>query len=269
VSQIAFDQRIVDQLEVMYRTRDVLRRRQLVRDALQCTPDQRVIDIGCGPGFYAAELLEQVGPQGCVVGVDTSAPMLAAAARRCEGRGRAEFHEAPATALPVVSGSFDRALSVQVMEYVADVPAALAEIHRVLRPGGRAVVWDVDWSTVSWHSREPECMARALRAWDRHLVHPALPRTLAAALRAAGFADVRAEPHVFATIALDPETYGGGALAIVSNFVAGLDAESAVLAKEWAAEQRELAARGEYFFAVVQFCFTATRSPTDRATRQF
>ena len=259
MAQIAFDQRIVDQLEVMYRTRDVLRRRQLVREALQCAPGQSVIDVGCGPGFYVAELRDVVGPRGRIVGVDTSAAMLAAAARRCEGRGHAEFHEAPATALPVASASFDRALSVQVMEYVADVPAALAEIHRVLRPGGRAVVWDVDWSTLSWHSRDPERMARVLRAWDRHLAHPALPRTLAAVLRAAGFADVRAEPHVFATIALDPETYGGRAVAMVESFVAGLDAEWAVLAKEWAAEQRELAARGEYFFAVTQFCFSAER----------
>jgi arsenite methyltransferase len=259
MSQLAFDQRTVDQLEKMYRTRDVLRRRQLVRDTLSCAPGQRVIDVGCGPGFYAAELLAEVGPEGSVVGVDTSSPMLAAAARRCEGRGRAEFHEAPATALPVASESCDRALSVQVLEYVADVPAALAEIHRVLRSGGRAVVWDVDWSTVSWHSRDPERMARVLRAWDRHLTHPALPRTLAPMLRDAGFADVRAEPHAFATTEPDPETYGGRALALVEGYVSGIDAEWAALAKQWAADQRELAARGEYFFSVTQFCFSATR----------
>ena len=87
MTQIAFDQRIVDQLEVMYRTRDVLRRRRLVREALACAPGERVIDVGCGPGFYAAELLEQVGPQGCVVGVDPSPPMLAAAARVLFQRG--------------------------------------------------------------------------------------------------------------------------------------------------------------------------------------
>ena len=259
MSQIAFDGRAAKQLEVMYQRRDVLRRRELVRGALECAPGDRVIDVGCGPGFYAAELLERVGPSGSIVGVDTSPAMLAVAARRCEGRGRAEFHEAPATSLPVASGTCDCALSVQVLEYVADVPAALSEIHRVLRPGGRAVLWDVDWSTLSWHSRDPERMTRVQRAWDRHLAHPALPRTLAAALRAAGFASVRAEPHVFATTELDPETYGGMALALVENYVAGLGAASAVMAKEWAAEQRELDARGEYFFAVTQFGFTATR----------
>jgi SAM-dependent methyltransferase len=259
MAQLAFDQRTVEQLEVMYRKRDVRRRRQLVRNALRCAPGHRVIDVGCGPGFYAAELLEQVGPSGCVVGIDASPAMLAVAARRCEQRGNASFHEAQATSLPVDSESFDRALSVQVLEYVADVPAGLAEIHRVLRSGGRVVVWDVDWSTLSWHSRDPGRMTRVLRAWDRHLTHPALPRTLAPALRAAGFASVRAEPHGFATLALDTETYGGMMLAMVESYVAGLDDASAVMAKEWAAEQRELAARGEYFCAVTQFCFTAER----------
>src|SRR6188768_2303204 len=103
MSQIAFDQRVAEQLEAMYRRRDVLRRRQLVRDALGCAPGQRVIDVGCGPGFYVAELRDVVGPSGRIVGVDTSAAMLAVAARRGAGCDWVEFREAPATALPVPS----------------------------------------------------------------------------------------------------------------------------------------------------------------------
>jgi arsenite methyltransferase len=97
--------------------------------------------------------------------------------------------------LPVDDGSFDAVLSVQVVEYVPDADLALAELNRVLRPGGRAVVWDVDWTTVSWHSTDPAGMERALRAWDEHLAHSALPRTLAARLRSAGFDDVAADGH--------------------------------------------------------------------------
>src|SRR5881628_877628 len=206
MSQIVFDERTAQQLEVMYRKRDALRRRRLVREALAVEAGHRVLDVGCGPGFYSAELLAEVGAKGAVVGVDTSAAMLAAAARRCEGLGDAAFHEGNATSLPVEDRGFDRALCVQVLEYVADVPAALAELYRVLRPRGRALVWDVDWSTLSWHSADPERMQRMLRAWDRHLAHPALSRTLAAVLRAAGFTEIRAEGHAFATTELDPET---------------------------------------------------------------
>ena len=260
MSQIVFDERTAQQLDVMYRTRDVLRRRRLVREALAVEAGHRVLDVGCGPGFYAAELLAEVGANGAVVGVDTSAAILAAAARRCEGLGDASFQEGSATSLALEERGFDRALCVQVLEHVADVPAELAELHRVLRPGGRALVWDVDWSTLSWHSADPERMQRMLRAWGRHLAHPELPRTLAAALRAAGFTEIRAEGHAFVTTELDLETYGGMALQRVEQFLSGRDDIHSAEARAWADEQRDLGARGEYFFAIIQFCFTAIRS---------
>jgi SAM-dependent methyltransferase len=267
MSQFVFDERAVQLLEVMYRTRDVVRRRRLVREALAAQPGHRVLDVGCGPGFYAVELLAEVGAHGAVVGVDTSPAMLGMARHRAEGRGDATFLEGSATTLPLEDRSFDRALCVQVLEFVADVPAALAELYRVLRPGGRALVWDVDWSTLSWHSAHPLRMQRMLRAWDRHLAHPALPRTLAAALRIAGFTEIRAEGHAFLTTALDPETYGGMMLGVVEQYLAGLEGIDREEAKAWAEEQRILGARGEYFSSVIQVCFTATRPSESRDGR--
>ena len=70
--------------------------------------------------------------------------MLQLAKVRCAGRDNVVLLEGGVTALPVESGSFDGAVCVQVLEYVAEVDVALAELHRALRPGGRAVVWDVD-----------------------------------------------------------------------------------------------------------------------------
>jgi len=267
MSQFVFDERAAAQLEVMYRRRDVVRRRRLVREALAVQPGHRVLDVGCGPGFVAAELLGEVGESGAVVGVDRSAAMLGVAARRCEGLGNATFQEGDAAALPVEDESFDRALCVQVLEFVADVPAALAELHRVLRPGGRVLVWDVDWSTLSWHSHDPSRMRRMLQVWDRHLAHPALPRTLAAQVRAAGFADVRAEGHAFLTCALDPETYGGAMLGVIEPYLDGLADIDREEATAWAEEQRALDARGEYFCAVIQACFTATKERSGGAGR--
>ena len=259
MSQLEFDENIARQLEVLYGTRDVLRRRRLVRDALGAAPGERIMDVGCGPGFYVAELLEQVGSEGSVVGIDSSRPMLDIAARRSEGHDNVTFHEADASSLPVENASFDAALSVQVLEYVADVPAALEEIYRALRPGGRLVVWDVDWATVSVHTTDPARTERILRSWDGHLAHPSLPQTLTAQLRAAGFDDVTLEGHTFATNEMDPDTYGGYLVPFIAGFVVGRDGISEDEAKAWEAEQRELAQRSEFFFACIQFCFTATR----------
>jgi arsenite methyltransferase len=256
MSQLVFDEKIVEQLEVLYRSRDVLRRRRLVYEALGAQAGDRVLDVGCGPGFYSRELLDQVGSEGSVTGVDQSPQMLAVAKRRSEGFGNARFEEGDATALPAQSESFDRALSVQVLEYVRDIPAALAEILRALRPGGRVVIWDVDWATVSWHSEDPGRMTRVLEAWDEHLAHPSLPRTLAASLAAAGFEHVRMDAHAFATAELDPETYGGSVFPVIERYVAERGARDA---ETWSAEQRALGERGEFFFACMQFCFGATK----------
>jgi arsenite methyltransferase len=256
MSQLAFDEKIVEQLEVLYRSRDVLRRRQLVYEALDAQPGERILDAGCGPGFYTRELLDKVGPEGSLVGVDQSAPMLAVARRRCEAYGNVGFEESDVTSLPVQSDGFDRALSIQVLEYVQDFGTALAEMFRALRPGGRVVIWDVDWATVSWHSEDPARMDRVLATWDQHLAHRSLPRRLSAAMRAAGFEDVRMEGHAFATTELSQETYGGAALPVIERYVRQQGSDDV---DAWADEQRALGDRGEFYFACLQFCFSGTR----------
>ena len=183
---LKFDEPTARELEVLYGRRDVLRRRQLVREALGGSPGERIMDVGCGPGFYVAELLDQVGSDGFVVGIDNSQPMLALAAHRSAGHDNVAFHEADATSLPVETASFHRLVSVQVLEYVGDVPAALTEMHRALGAGGRLVLWDVDWATLSLYTTDSARTERILRAWDGHLAHRSLPQTLTAQLPCRG-----------------------------------------------------------------------------------
>jgi ubiquinone/menaquinone biosynthesis C-methylase UbiE len=266
VAQLAFDEATGRQLEALYEIGDAVRRRCLVRGALGATPGARVLDIGCGPGFYCAELREEVGPEGAIVGLDSSPQMLALAARRCSTYDNVEFRQAEATSLAVDDASFDGLLCVQVLEYVPQTSAALAEFYRVLRPGGRAVVWDIDWATVSWHSSHPDRMAQVLQVWDEHLVHPSLPRTLARAMRAAGFEQVQMQAHAFATIDFDADMFAVAMIPMIAGFAAGRGGVSDDDADKWAAEQRELGSRGEFYFAGTQFCFSAVR-PAEGARR--
>jgi ubiquinone/menaquinone biosynthesis C-methylase UbiE len=185
--------------------------------------------------------------------------MLELAARRCAGQPGVELRPGEAVSLPVDDESVDAALCVQVLEYVADPAVALAEMHRALRPGGRVVVWDVDWATVSLHAVDTGRSERVLRAWDQHLAHPSLPRTLAARMRSVGFDQVRMQAHPFATCDFDQEAYGVAMLPFIGSFVVGRDEITDDEADAWCSEQRQLGGRGEFYFASTQLCFTATK----------
>jgi arsenite methyltransferase len=68
------------------------------------------------------------------------------------------------------------------------------------------------------------------------------------------------EAHSFAAGEADPETYAVATMPIIRRFVSGHNGVSEDEARGWEAEQRELGDRGEFYFACIQFCFTATRS---------
>jgi SAM-dependent methyltransferase len=106
---------------------------------------QAVLDLGCGAGLDVLAAAQHVGPRGRVVGVDLSPEMLAVAeAGRAEGRfSQVSYTRADLVNLPFGDGAFEVALSNGVLNLVPDKPAALREIVRVLRPGGRLLACDM------------------------------------------------------------------------------------------------------------------------------
>jgi len=106
---------------------------------------ESVLDLGCGAGFDTFVAAQRVGLEGRVVGIDLSPEMIAVAqAGQAEaGFPQVEFCEAPVEALPFLDASFDIAISNGVLNLVPDKPAALREILRVLRPGGRLQACDI------------------------------------------------------------------------------------------------------------------------------
>ena len=101
-------------------------------------PGERVVDVGSGAGFDSFVAAGQVGPAGCVVGVDMTPEMLekATATAAALGLDRVEFRSGLAEALPVEDGWADVVVSNGVINLCADKRAVLSEIRRVLKPGG-------------------------------------------------------------------------------------------------------------------------------------
>jgi arsenite methyltransferase len=248
-----FDDETARRLETMYTTPAVVERRRQALELLALGHGEKVLDIGCGPGFLAAEMAEDVGASGRVCGVDSSDTMLAIAQMRCGGR--ADFVAGDATRLPLGDGEFDAAVATQVYEYVADLEAALAELARVLRPGGRGLILDTDWDSIVWHSRDPARMRRVLRAWDEHLADPYLPRTLGAQLQKAGFVLRRSAARVTFETASGDDTLNGGAMKLISAFVRGRGGVTSEDAKAWVDDLLLLADTNEYFFSLNHYLF--------------
>jgi SAM-dependent methyltransferase len=125
-----------------------LRLRSWERAHLGLTHGQRLLDVGCGLGEAALGLAEDLGADGEVVGVDSSERMLdvarsSAAAARC----RVRFTVGDARSLDEPDDSFDAARSERTLQWLSDPAVAVAELVRVVRPGGRVSLLDTDWST--------------------------------------------------------------------------------------------------------------------------
>jgi demethylmenaquinone methyltransferase/2-methoxy-6-polyprenyl-1,4-benzoquinol methylase len=110
----------------------------------QVGPGSDALDICCGTGDLALELRRQIGPDGRVVGSDFSEPMLELARRKSGDEGLpVEFGWADALDLPYGDGSFDAVTIGFGARNLADLEKGLAEMARVLRPGGRLVILEI------------------------------------------------------------------------------------------------------------------------------
>jgi SAM-dependent methyltransferase len=108
-------------------------------------PGERVVDIGSGAGLDSLIAAKMVGPEGQVIGVDMTPAMLKRARKSAieAGLGQVEFREGVAESLPVPDGWADVVISNGVLNLLPDKLAALREMARVLKPGGRLQIGDI------------------------------------------------------------------------------------------------------------------------------
>jgi len=143
---------------------DYLRQMQMqLLGKLPLAPGQAVLDIGTGTGWAVRRMAAMLDQQGQFYGIDLAAGMLARAAAQSTAYPTAHFARANAEALPFRSGTFDLLICTNSFHHYLHPAQALAEMRRVLRPGGRLYLGDVTsdsllGKTLDWRARrrEPE-----------------------------------------------------------------------------------------------------------------
>ncbi len=117
--------------------------RPLAEDLLETAdlrPGERVLDVACGTGVATRLAAERVGEKGTVAGLDLNPGMLAVADSVTPPDMAVAWHQGRAESMPLPDAAFDVILCQLGLQFVADKPAALREMHRVQAPGGRLIV---------------------------------------------------------------------------------------------------------------------------------
>jgi len=135
--------RLYDWMATAYTLGRESRLRERTLDVAGITANQHVLDVGCGTGTLSLAAKKRVGPNGSVRGVDASPEMIGRASAKAVRRGLAvTFEVAAAQSLPFADGAFDLVLCSLAFHHLPREARAfaLAEMRRVLKPGGRALV---------------------------------------------------------------------------------------------------------------------------------
>ena len=179
--------------------------RERAVDKARVGPGSDALDICCGTGDLALELRRRIGPDGRVVGSDFSEPMLELAREKSGEQGLAvEFGWADAQDLPYGDESFDAVTIGFGARNLADLDRGLAEMARVLRPGGRVVILEITRPNREplssfyslWFDRAVPMLGQVAGDPDAYSYLPESVRTfpdpesLAAKLDAAGFEEI-------------------------------------------------------------------------------
>jgi SAM-dependent methyltransferase len=229
-------------------------------ERLQLRPGDAVLDAGSGMGEATQTLAGLVQPGGNAVGVDLSAELVQRARERAESMPDVEFHVGTLTALPLPATSFDAAYSERVFMHLVDPDLAMAELFRVLRPGGRLVIVDVDHVCAAVDADDLELSDLLVAAAARAITNPASGRRLRSQMLGAGFGQVIVEP-IPRTItdgaqarAGAPRPLGARLDDLVAAGVITRDRADAYLA-----DQQRREAEGRYFAVHMFYLATAVR----------
>ncbi len=220
-------------------------------ERLQIRPGHRIIDVGCGPGDDARTMAEQVAPGGEVVGLDHDEEMIRQASlRSADSDHPVRFVLADAYTLPFESAGFDGCRADRLLQHLDEPQRAVSEFFRVLRPGGRCVVADVDWGTLTVATSFP-ALTRAILGCGSDLHRNGwAARAIYGQFRSAGFVEVGCEMAVSHTTEWAVAAWAFG----LEHFAAESAERRLISERErdlWLKDLREQDAAGIFFSSIM------------------
>ncbi|CAL9375381.1 2-methoxy-6-polyprenyl-1,4-benzoquinol methylase, mitochondrial [Streptomyces sp. enrichment culture] len=227
-------------------------------ELLRVTTGSHVLDVGCGTGNDVRALAERVGPTGRVVGLDSSEELIARAEPAGPGAAEVEFLHGQAGALPFADATFDAARAERVIEHVPDPAAAVAEMLRVVKPGGQVLVTDPDHGLWAPDLSDLDVTRTIMNWWSDHVPNPWVARRLRGLLTRAGAVDVTVtlQPVVLTSLAAaDSLTWIGKAAAVAG--AQGVVDEAA--ARAWGEELLRRDAEGTFLMFGTFVVVTGTK----------
>jgi ubiquinone/menaquinone biosynthesis C-methylase UbiE len=216
---------------------------------LDLQPGQTVLDLGCGTGDHTREVAARVSPGGQAVGVDFSASMIGeATGRQAASAVPATFEQGDAQKLRFESGTFDACRTERMLCHVPDHAAALREMARVVRPGGRVGVIDVDTAGTIVDHPDREITGAFVATLTDTIHNPWIGRTLRRLMAEIGLVDIDVRPALL--------EIGYGIVEPMIAMHAGLLVENGLSSEAVEAWRRDLEYRnlqGTFYMAMTMF----------------
>jgi len=216
---------------------------------------ETVLDLGCGTGDHTREVAALVAPGGRALGVDFSTSMIAEATRRqASSPVPATFEQGDAQNLRFETDTFDACRTERMLCHVPDCGAALREMVRVTRPGGRIGVIDVDTAGVMIDNSDRAITSAFAASMTDTIQNPWVGRTLRRLMGELGLVDIDVRPRVLEIGFGAIEPMINAHVALMQQSGLGVDAVEA-----WRRELEYANLAGTFFMGMTMFAATARK----------